>query len=164
MRRRIVIAAAQKYGTRGVGVELDPALVKEATNTARRAGVADRVTFRQADLFQTDLSDASVVTLFLSNSINLRLESKLKHELKPGARVVSHRFPIGNWKPDDEIEVQGARQVRETMPDAVRIFIAPPSEDALRARLVARGTDDPDQVQARLAAARDELVSTLKGK
>ena len=56
-----------------------------------------------------------------------------------------------------EIEVQGARQVRETMPDAVRIFIAPPSEDALRARLIARGTDDPDQVQARLAAARDEL-------
>lgn len=104
---RIVITAAQKYGTRGVGIELDPDLIKEATKKARTAGVADTVTFRQADLFKTDLSEASVVTLFLSYSINRRLEAKLKRELTPGSRVVSHRFPIGDWKPDEDLEVKG---------------------------------------------------------
>lgn len=104
---RIVITAARTYGARGVGIELDPELIKEATKNARRAGVADKVAFRQADLFKTDLSEASVVTLFLSYSINRRLEAKLRGELKPGSRIVSHRFPIGDWKPDEDIEVKG---------------------------------------------------------
>ena len=104
---RIVITASQKYGARGVGVEIDPELIKEATRRARKVGVADRVTFLQADLFKTDLSEASVVTLFLSASINRRLEAKLKRELKPGSRIISHRFPIGEWIPDEDVQIKG---------------------------------------------------------
>src|SRR5262245_16138307 len=104
---RIVILAAKKYGARGVGVELDAELIKEATKNAMKAGVADRVTFRQGDLFKTDLSDASVVTLYLSNSINMRLRSVLQQQLKPGSRVVSHRFEMGDWKPDATVRLEG---------------------------------------------------------
>jgi cyclopropane fatty-acyl-phospholipid synthase-like methyltransferase len=104
---RIVITAAQKYGARGVGIEIDPELIKEATKRASKAGVAGHVAFLQADLFKADLSEASVVTLFLSASINRRLEAKLKRELAPGARVVSHRFQIDDWKPDEDLEVNG---------------------------------------------------------
>jgi SAM-dependent methyltransferase len=104
---RIVITAAQRYGARGTGVELDGDLVRRARTDARKAGVDGRVTFTQQDLFKTDLSAATVVTLYLSPSINLRLEAKLKRELRPGARVVSHRFPIGNWQPEQDVVVAG---------------------------------------------------------
>lgn len=102
---RIVITAASRFGARGIGIELDPALVKQARANARKAGVENRVTFSQSDLFKTDLSEATVVMLYLSPSINLRLESKLKRELRPGARIVSHRFPIGTWRPDQDLLV-----------------------------------------------------------
>jgi SAM-dependent methyltransferase len=104
---RIVIAAAKTYGARGVGVELDPELIKTATKNARKAGVADKVTFRQADLFKTDFSDATVVTLYLSNSINRRIAPLLQRQLKPGARVVSHRFDMGDWKPEADVRLEG---------------------------------------------------------
>ena len=105
---RIVIDAARIYGARGVGIELDPDLNKTATKNARKAGVADKVKFVRADFFKTDLSEASVVTLFLSPNINARLEGKLKRELKPGARIVSHRFPMPpDWKPDRDVTVKG---------------------------------------------------------
>ena len=104
---RLVIAAAKKHGARGVGVEIDPDLVKQARRNAEKAGVADKVRFVQGDLFKTDLSDATVVTMFLSQSINARLEPKLKRELKPGARIVSHRFPMPpDWKPDKDISTR----------------------------------------------------------
>ena len=103
---RIVIAAAKKFGARGVGVEIDADLIKDATKNARKAGVADRVTFRQEDLFKTDLSDATVVTLYLSTSINMRLRGILQ-KLKPGTRIVSHRFTFGDWKPDVEQHLEG---------------------------------------------------------
>src|SRR2546426_4688725 len=90
----IVIRAAEKYGARGVGVEIDPQLVKRAKERARKRGVADKVTFIQGDLFKADISDATVVAIYLSNSINRRLAPKLMRELKPGARVVSHRFDM----------------------------------------------------------------------
>ena len=106
---RIVITAAQKYGARGVGIELDRDLVNEANRNARTAGVQDRVRFRRGDLFRQDLSPATVVTLFLSPSVNLRLQSKLLRELKPGTRVVSHQFPIGDWTPQSEQEVAGRK-------------------------------------------------------
>jgi precorrin-6B methylase 2 len=102
---RIPIEAARRFGARAVGVELDPALVERARENAKDAGVADKVTFLQADLFKTDLSEATVVTLFLSPSVNLRLRSKLQRELKPGSRIVSNRFPIGDWMPDRQIMV-----------------------------------------------------------
>jgi precorrin-6B methylase 2 len=104
---RIVITAAQKHGARGVGVEIDAKLVALARENARKAGVADRVRFIEGDLFKTDLSEATVVTLFLSPSVNLRLRSKLQRELKPGSRIVSYRFPIADWRPDGEVQVGG---------------------------------------------------------
>lgn len=100
---RLPIIAAQKYGARGIGVEIDPRLVAIARQNARDAGVADRVTFVEADLFEVDISSATVVTLYLSGSMNRRLEPKLKSELRPGARIVSHQFPIGGWPPDRTI-------------------------------------------------------------
>ena len=106
---RIVITAAQKYGARGGAVELGSALVATANEAAQKAGVAARVSFRQGDLFQTDLSPATVVTLYLSPSVNLRLRSKLMRELRPGTRIVSHRFLIGDWKPEAEVDVSGTK-------------------------------------------------------
>lgn len=97
---RIVNLAAQKYGARGVGIEIDPPLVEIARQVARDAGVADRVTFVEADLFAADLSKATIVTVYLSPSVNRKLEPKLRHDLRPGTRVVSHQFPIGSWEPD----------------------------------------------------------------
>jgi precorrin-6B methylase 2 len=106
---RIVVAAARDYGARGVGVDIDPARIQEAQTNAQKAGVADRVQFRQQDLFQTNLSEATVVTLYLLPNINLRLRPKLWRELKPGTRVVSHSFDMGDWKPDKVIEVNGRK-------------------------------------------------------
>src|SRR5437762_9003566 len=105
---RIVIEAARKYGARGVGIELDPDLNKRAMKNARKAGVSDKVSFVRADFFKTDLSEATVVTLFLSPNINARLQSKLQRELKPGTRIVSHRFAMpADWKPDRDLAVKG---------------------------------------------------------
>jgi SAM-dependent methyltransferase len=107
---RIVIAAAKKYGARGVGFELDPALVKKARENAAAAGVANRVRFVTQDLFTADLSKASVVTLYLLQSINERLRPKLVRELKPGARIVSHVFNMGpEWPPEQTVTVERSR-------------------------------------------------------
>jgi hypothetical protein len=102
---RIVIAAAKKYGTRGTGIDLDPARIEESQAAARKAGVTGKVQFRQADLFETDLRDASVVTLYLLPSLNVKLRPKLYRELQPGSRVVSHAFDMGDWKPDSTFTV-----------------------------------------------------------
>ncbi|MCL6640087.1 MAG: class I SAM-dependent methyltransferase [Candidatus Rokubacteria bacterium] len=102
---RIVIAAARDRGARGVGVDLDPERIAAARRNARRAGVADRVTFLVQDLFATDLAPATVVTLFLSPEVNRRLAPKLRRELRPGARVVSHAYDLGAWAPERVIEV-----------------------------------------------------------
>jgi len=103
---RIVIAAAKKYGTRGVGVDLDPARIREAQANAKKAGVENLVTFKVADLFKTDLTEATVVTLYLLPELNRRLKPKLFAELKPGARVVSHDWDMGrDWPPDEEIKL-----------------------------------------------------------
>lgn len=100
---RIVVIAAQKYGARGVGVELDPKLVEISRQVAREAEVSDRVAFVQGDLFTATISDATVVTLYLSPSANAELEPKLRRELRPGTRIVSHQFPIGRWIPERTI-------------------------------------------------------------
>ncbi|HEY5885585.1 MAG TPA: class I SAM-dependent methyltransferase [Pyrinomonadaceae bacterium] len=96
---RIVITAAQKHGARGVGYDIDPQRITEANANARTAGVTDRVRFVQGDLFQADLSEASVVTLYLLPEINLKLRPKLLKELKPGTRIVSHNYGLGDWDP-----------------------------------------------------------------
>jgi SAM-dependent methyltransferase len=97
---RIMIEAASKYGARGFGVEIDPRLVKLSNENAAKAGVADRVQFLQQDLFKTDFHDANVLTLYLLPDVNLALRPKILAELKPGARVVSHDYGMGDWRPD----------------------------------------------------------------
>ena len=96
---RIVITAALKFGTRGVGVDIDPERVKEANENAAKAGVSDRVRFVQQDLFQTDIREATVVTLYLLPAVNMRLRPTLLKDLKPGTRVVSHNYDMGDWAP-----------------------------------------------------------------
>jgi len=106
----IVLRAAEKFGARGVGIEIDPALVKTAVERARRRGLSDRVRFVQGDLFKADISEATVVTLYLSGSINRRLAPKLMAELKPGTRVVSQRFDMGpSWPPEAQASAGGRR-------------------------------------------------------
>ena len=118
---RLVIAAAQRYGASGIGIDIDPSLVADATRNADTAGVADRVTFRHADLFQSDLRPATVVTLYLTPSLNLRLRPKLFRELRPGARVVSNNFDMEEWQPDSTIVVQGTALANTP----VRMWIMP---------------------------------------
>ena len=103
---RIVITAAKKYGARGVGIELDPALVKQATENAAAAGVSDRVRFVAGNIFDADISEATVVTLYLLQSLNERLRPKLVRELKPGTRIASHVFNMGpEWPPENKLVV-----------------------------------------------------------
>jgi predicted RNA methylase len=104
---RIVILAAQKFGARGVGVEIDPKLVVLSRELAREGGVADKVTFVEGDLFTADLAAATVVTLYLSTTINEELEPKLRRELQPGARIVSQQFRIGGWMPQRTMVASG---------------------------------------------------------
>ena len=107
---RIVIIAAKKYGARGVGIEIDPALVKQATDNAAAAGVSDRVRFVTQSLFTADITEATVVTLYLLQSINERLRPKLVRELKPGTRVVSHVFNMGpEWPPEKTLMIGSSR-------------------------------------------------------
>ena len=102
---RIVIAAARNFGARGVGIDIDPVRIGEAKENARKAGVTDMVRFEQNDLFQADIHEASVVTLFLLSAVNQRLRPKLMAELKPGTRIVSNTFGMGDWRPDKEATV-----------------------------------------------------------
>ncbi len=103
---RIVVTAAQKYGTRGVGIDINPERISEANANARAAKVTDRVQFRQQDLFKTDLSEATVVTYLLPD-INVKLRPQLFKQLKPGTRIVSHDFDMAEWKPERVVQVQG---------------------------------------------------------
>ena len=105
---RIVISAAKQYGARGVGIDNNPDRIDEARANARVAGVNHRVNFELKDLFDADIGNATVVAVYLLPDVNLRLRSRLVHELKPGTRVVSHNFAMGDWKPDKELSVDGA--------------------------------------------------------
>ena len=102
---RIIITAAQKFGATGVGVDLNPERIKEANANAKAAGVTDKVRFVEGDLFEFDFSEANVVTMYLLPSVNLKLRPKLLSELKPGSRVVSHDFDMGDWKAEKVVEV-----------------------------------------------------------
>jgi ubiquinone/menaquinone biosynthesis C-methylase UbiE len=106
---RIVITAVKDFGATGVGIDIDPQRIQEATANAQAAGVADRVKFIEQDLFQADISKATVVTLYLLSGINLKLRPKLLSELKPGTRIVSHSFDMGDWKPEKQIQLDWRR-------------------------------------------------------
>jgi SAM-dependent methyltransferase len=116
---RIVILAAQKYGARGVGIEIDPNLVARSREIAREAGVEDKVSFVEGDLFKADVSSASVVTMWLSASINAELEPILKRQLRPGARIVSHQFPMGDWAPAERVRVRDVDVFLWRLPERV---------------------------------------------
>jgi SAM-dependent methyltransferase len=102
---RIPIAAARDWGARGLGVEIDPALVALSEQNARHAGVADRVRFRQGDVFEADLKEATVVTLYLLTPLIEKLKDKLYRELRPGARIVAHDYGFSDWKPDRQVTI-----------------------------------------------------------
>jgi predicted RNA methylase len=108
---RIVNLAAQVYGARGIGVELQPYLVDISRRAARESGVSDRVRFIEGDLFKADISRATVVTLYLWPSVNGALEAKLKRELRPGTRIVSHSFDFGDWPPQQTIRTADGTKV-----------------------------------------------------
>lgn len=114
---RIVIAAAKYYGASGVGIDINKKLVKKARKNARQAGVVDKVKFVESDVFATDFSRATVVTLYLLPRINLKLKPILLEQLKPGTRIVSHAFGIGDWKPEQTIKVNGSTIYFWTVPE-----------------------------------------------
>ena len=103
---RIVVAAAKNFGARGVGIDIDPVRIAEAKANAKKAAVENLVQFEENDLFQADIHEASVVTLFLLSSVNLKLRPKLLGELKPGTRIVSNTFEMGDWRPDKELTLE----------------------------------------------------------
>lgn len=113
---RLVITAA-KRGARAVGIDINPERIEESQVNAREAGVTDQVEFLNEDLFEADISDATVVTLYLLRSLNLKLQPKLFRELKPGTRIVSHSFDMGDWEPEEEMSIEGRRIYFWTIPE-----------------------------------------------
>lgn len=112
---RIVVTAAKKYGATGKGYDIDPKRIAEANDNARNAGVTDKVKFVNANLFETDLSGASVITMYLLPTVNMKLRPKIM-ALKPGTRIVSHAFNMGDWKPEKVEQVDGATIYFWTVP------------------------------------------------
>jgi len=104
---RIVVMAAKKFGAKSVGIDIDPERIKEANDNAAQNGVTGKVKFVEQDLFAANIGEATVVTLYLLTTVNLKLRPKLQKELKPGTRVVSHQFDMGDWKPEKKIDVGG---------------------------------------------------------
>jgi len=102
---RIVLTAAQRYSARGLGIDIDPELVKQSNATAAQRGLATRVNFREQDVLQARVDEATVITLYLLPGLMHQLQSKFTKELKPGTRIVSHDFPFGEWKPDREVSI-----------------------------------------------------------
>jgi SAM-dependent methyltransferase len=131
---RLVITAAQRFGASGVGIDIDPQRVRESRANADKAGVANRVQFLQQDLFEADIRDATVVTLYLLSKLNVELRPKLLRDLRPGTRVVSHDFDMAEWRPDQTVRVKGPSRVH-----SVHYWIIPANVDGMwRVNLPAR--------------------------
>ena len=113
---RTVITAAKKFGARAVGVDIDPERISESRANAKEAGVTERVKFIQGDLFEADIKEATVVTLYLLTSLKQKLRPKLWRELKPGTRVVSHAFDMGDWTPEKTESIDGRQIYLWTIP------------------------------------------------
>ena len=113
---RIPVTAARKYGARGFCFDIDPERIKEANDNVAKNNVGNLVKVVQGDLFEQDLSGASVITLYLLPSLNVKLMPKLMKECKPGTRIVSHAFDMGDWKPEKELDVEGRKVYFWTIP------------------------------------------------
>lgn len=124
---RIVITAAKRYGVRGIGIDIDPQRIAEATENAKKEGVSHLVTFKQTDLFATDISEATVVTLYLLPRLNVKLRPKLFAELKNGTRIVSHAFDMAEWEPEKTLKVDGRDVYYWTINDAARAKFGSPA-------------------------------------
>lgn len=124
---RIVIAAAKSRKARGVGVDIDPVRVRESIANAKKAGVEKRVRFEQNDVFEADIHEATVVTLFLLPELNLRLLPKLLRDLKPGTRIVSNTFDMGDWKPDREAIIGDPGDGEHPFSHTLYLWIVPPT-------------------------------------
>jgi SAM-dependent methyltransferase len=118
---RIPIRAAEEYGIRAVGIDIDPKMIAVAEAAAQQAGVADKVRFRNEDLFRANIREATVVTLYLSDVLNLKLRPKLLRDLRPGTRIISHDFRMGNWKPEQTVRVPW-----KTLYRTVYVWTVPP--------------------------------------
>lgn len=116
---RILIAAAKQRDTRGVGIDIDPARIADAMEYAGFAGVEHLVDFIEGDIFEEDFSEATIVTLYLLDTVNVQLRPRLLGELRPGARIISHAFDMGDWKPDDFTELSGIRIYKWIVPAQV---------------------------------------------
>lgn len=114
---RIVVSAAKDYGAKGKGIDIDPKRIEEAKLNAAKANVQDLVEFEVGDLFEADVSEASVVTLYLLSTLNLKLRPMLLEQLKPGTRIVSHSFSMGDWEPEKTERVNGATIYLWTVPE-----------------------------------------------
>ena len=125
---RIVIAAAKDFGAHGVGIDINPVRISEAKENARKAGVERLVRFEENDLFQADIHGASVVTIFLLSEINLKLRPKLLQDLKPGTRVVSNTFDMGDWKPDKQATV-GEEYQEDFLSHRLFLWLVPARRD-----------------------------------
>jgi len=123
---RIVVAAAKNFGARGVGIDIDPVRIAEAKANAKKAAVENLVQFEENDLFQADIHEASVVTLFLLSSVNLKLRPKLLGELKPGTRIVSNTFEMGDWQPDKELTLEQGSDDDGPFSRKLYLWIVPP--------------------------------------
>ncbi len=122
---RIVIAAASNYGAHGVGIDINPVRINEAKENAKKAGVEKLVRFEEQDLFQADIHEATVVTLFLLQSVNLKLRPKLLQDLKPGTRIISNTFDMGDWKPEKEFTLGDAEDEDTYLSRKFYLWIVP---------------------------------------
>lgn len=114
---RIPVTAAKKFGIKAVGIDIDPERIKEANENARKNGVSKLVQFRNEDLFKANFREATVVTLYLLPDLNVKLRPKLWGELRPGTRIVSHQFDMGDWKPEKKVELNGRTIYFWTVPE-----------------------------------------------
>lgn len=161
---RIVITAAKEYGASGVGIDIDPARIAESEAKAEEAGVSDRVTFVQGDLFEANLRPATAVTLYLLNSLNVQLRPKLLEELRPGTPVVSHDFDMGEWQPDESMAVGVSRVFLWLVPADVQGRWAVTLRDGRGERTGSLEVEQTFQEVKGLAEVENSLTQEFSGR
>jgi SAM-dependent methyltransferase len=166
---RIVIMAAKKFGARGTGIDINPERIKEANENAKAAGVTDRVRFIEKNLFDADIHEATVMTLYLLPDVNMRLRPKLWKELKPGTRIVSHSFNMGDWRPEKEVQINGRHLYFWTVPaqkaaalDGEWAFRMPTPNGEMEAKLILK--TEGERVSGTFFFPEDRRLEIQDGK